>query len=102
MDAEVLPASTPGGITPKADQVILSYCGYTAGAMIAEQPTGTIECVIIHFNKDLLERIFKGTKPTLWEELQTPVSQYVVEFAANALVKFYLTGSLTLLKIKLP
>jgi len=73
-------------------QTILSLCGLTLGRMLSEQPKGSIHSVIVHFNREVLNKIFEGEKPELWEELQTPVVKYVVQTAANELVKNYFDG----------
>lgn len=81
-----------GNILAKAGTVILSTCGLTVGKMISEQPKGIMDSIIVHLNRPLLQEIFENDKPTLWEELRTPVSQYVVQTAANELVNFYFEG----------
>ena len=72
--------------------VILSTCGLTVGQMISQQFKGEMETIIIHFNRDVLSECFEGEKPALWEELQTPVNEYVVQTAASELVAFYFQG----------
>ena len=92
--------------------VILSTCGLTVGNMISHQPAGSLGTTIVHLNRDLLDLVFSGEKPELWEELQTPVNRYVVQAAASELVRFYFAGidqlfrnqaalSETMLKLKL-
>ena len=78
-------SATPG-------TVILSTCGMTIGHMISEQLQGYMETVIVHFNRELLAECFEGEKPQLWEELKTPVNEYVVQTAAGELVNFYFEG----------
>lgn len=82
----------PEGIVARPGTVILSTCGLTIGKMITIQPPGALHTTIVHFNKGLLEQVFEGEKPVLWEELQTPVSRYVVQNAANELVSMYFAG----------
>ena len=102
----------PGNITATKGTVILSACGLTAGKMIADQPKGKMDTIIVHLNKKLLEEVFENEKPSLWEELRSPVNKYVVQTAASELVSFYFDGirrmfenkaalSDTILKIKL-
>lgn len=76
----------------KNGQVILSLCGLTAGEMIAQQPKGSIDSVIVHFHPKQLKQVFENEKPQLWQELETPVTQYVVQYAANNLIKLYFDG----------
>ena len=82
----------PGNIVAKEGTVILSTCGLTVGKMIAEQPKGTMDSIIVHFNRNLLQQIFEGEKPSLWEELRAPINRYVVQTAADELVTFYFDG----------
>jgi AraC-like DNA-binding protein len=84
--------ATGSRITATPGTVILSTCGLTVGHMIASQPAGAMDSIIVHFNRSLLEAVFEGEKPMLWEELQRPVSQYVVQTAADELVQIYFDG----------
>lgn len=79
----------PANITATPGTVILSTCGLTVGHMITEQPRGSMSTTIVHFNRQLLNVVFEGEKPTLWEELQAPVNQYLVQEAADTLVQHY-------------
>jgi AraC-like DNA-binding protein len=79
----------PARITATPGTVILSTCGLTVGHMITEQPRGSMSTTIVHFNRELLNVVFEGEKPALWEELQTPVNQFMVQTAADALVQHY-------------
>ncbi len=92
--------SKPNDITAKPGQVILSLCGFTVGKMITEQGEGSIDSIVVHFNKEQLEHVFKGDKPKLWKELEKPVTQYVVQSAASTLIKFYFDGITQLFKNK--
>ena len=76
-------------ITATAGTVILSTCGLTIGNMITNLPKGSLDSVIIHFKRELILLVFENEKPALWEELNEPVNQYVVQNAASELVKFY-------------
>lgn len=79
-------------IVASTGQVILSLCGLTLGQMLSNQPKGSIDSIIVHFNRELLKRVYEGAKPELWEELDTHVTHYVVQSAADALVKSYFNG----------
>src|SRR5687768_7940517 len=46
------------GIVAIPGQVILSLCGLTLGKMLSSQPKGSIESIIVHFNRELLKRVF--------------------------------------------
>ncbi len=79
----------PAQITASKGTVILSTCGLTIGNLIAHEMAGSMETIIVHFNRDLLQLIFEGEKPAIWKELQRPVNQYLVQEAASQLVKLY-------------
>ncbi|TGV04724.1 helix-turn-helix domain-containing protein [Flavivirga rizhaonensis] len=100
LKGEGQPLSESENIVAKPEQVILSLCGLTAGSMISKQPKGIIDSIIVHFGKDLLHQVFQGTKPELWEDLETPVTQYVVQSASKSFVKHYFDGVLQLFKNK--
>ena len=80
----------------KADPgtAILSACGLTVGSMIASQPKGSMATTVVHFNKQILEELFAHDKPELWEELESPINEYVIQSAADKLVKSYFDGLL--------
>jgi AraC-like DNA-binding protein len=82
----------PNLITFTPGTVILSTCGLTLGKMIGAQPSGSMDSIIVHLKRELLELVFAGEKPALWEELKTPVNQYVVQTAADELVRNYFNG----------
>lgn len=75
---------------------ILSLCGLTLGRMLSEQPKGKIHSVLVHFNRDVLNKVFEGEKPELWQELQTPVTKYIVQTAASELLKYYFNSIINL------
>lgn len=81
-------------IRVQAGQVILSLCGTTAGRMLSEheQEDGQVSSIIVHFHKDLLLKIYKGSPPTFWKELERPTVQFIVQMAASELVKKYFEG----------
>lgn len=76
-------------ISAKPEEAIVSYCGLTLGSLLSELPEGSINTVMVHFNREVLNKVFEGEKPELWEELQTPVTRYVVQTAANELLRHY-------------
>ncbi len=75
-------SATPG-------TTILSTCGLTVGSIISENLNGFMTTTIVHFNKELLQESFENEKPELWEELNSPINEYVVQQAANQLVSSY-------------
>lgn len=83
-------------ITATSGQVILSLCGLTMGKMLSDLPKGSIYSIIVHFNPKLLKFVFEGEKPAIWKELEKPVTEYVVQSAANALVTHYFNGIINL------
>ena len=76
-------------LTATKGTAIISACGLTVGNIISENLKGYMETTIAHFSIDLLQVCFDNEKPELWEELTTPVTEYVVQTAASELVAFY-------------
>ena len=76
-------------VSAEQGTTILSTCGLTVGNLISQNLKGSMETVIVHFNMEVLEECFEHEKPTLWEELDTPINEYVVQSAANQLVVAY-------------
>lgn len=81
-------------------QVILSLCGFTVSQMISEQPKGSVDSIIVHLHREQLNNVFEGTKPALWKELESPVTQYLVQKAASELVQHYFDGIAQLFRNK--
>jgi len=79
-------------LTATPGQAILSLCNITLGRMISDQPRGSVESIVIHLGQELLQQVYEGDKPQLWEELERPVTQYVVHSAASNLVTYYFEG----------
>ena len=73
-------------------QVVLSMCGHTVGEMITEQEAGKISTLVVHFQRDLLKRVYEDGPPPFWKELDRPVVQYIIQQDASELVKQYFTG----------
>ena len=76
-------------IIAKTNHTIVSLCGLTLGGMLSNQPRGTISSIVVHFNRDVLNKVFEGEKPELWNELKKPVTRFVVQSAATEMVKHY-------------
>lgn len=75
-------------------KVILSLCGYTMSNMISkyEAEEGVVSTIVVHFQRDILKRIYENEKPPGWKELDAPVTKYIVQDAATELVKQYFHG----------
>ena len=69
--------------------VILSLCGLTVGNMLTTLSQGYIETIIVHFNRELLNKAFGNKKPKLWNELDSPVTKFVVQSEADNLIESY-------------
>lgn len=76
-------------IIAKTNHTIVSLCGLTLGGMLSNQPNGNINSIVVHFNREVLNRVFERGKPELWQELEKPVTQFVVQSAASEMVKYY-------------
>jgi AraC-like DNA-binding protein len=92
--------SKSDNIFAKKDHAIVSLCGLTLGKMLTEQSKGNIHSLVVHFNREILNQVFEGEKPAIWEELQKPVTQYVVQSAATEILKIYFSNLVTLFENK--
>ena len=81
--------STEENIVASKGKVILSLCGFTLGQMLSGLSQGYLHVIVTHFNYGLLQKVFEGNKPELWEEIATPVTQFVVQKSANNLIESY-------------
>ncbi|WP_299801318.1 AraC family transcriptional regulator [uncultured Maribacter sp.] len=79
-------------IYARKGHVILSLCGKTMGQIVNEQEEGHVNSIIIHFHPKQLKKLYDSTKPPFWEEIESPVSQYIVQTAATNLVSSYFEG----------
>lgn len=85
-------------IVASSGQVILSLCGFTAGKVISEQHNGQIDAFIVHFNNEILNKVYQNSKPALWNELEVPVKEYVIQYGTNDLINNYIEGIIQLFK----
>lgn len=79
-------------IVAKRGTTILSTCGITVGNLISRNLSGSLNTTIVHLKIDLLSECFEGEKPALWEELDSPLNEYVVQTAADQLITFFFQG----------
>ena len=84
------------GITAYRGNVIVSLCGVTLGHMLTQQGQGRIKTLVVHFHEEHLRTAFIDTKPPHWQEIEAPVSKYVVQMAANNLIENYVSGIMSL------
>lgn len=75
---------------------IMSLCGLTMGNVLAHQEVGRISTIVLQFHPEHLKKLYKDSKPEFWEELNKPVTDFIVQSAANSLVKSYFNGILDL------
>ncbi len=75
-------------------QVILSLCGVTAGHVIANHngEAGEIQAIVVHFDQQVLTKIYEISKPPNWVELENPNSKYLIQESASALINQYILG----------
>jgi len=84
------------GLVAKKGNVILALCGFTLSNMFAHQEAGRIKMMIVHFIPDHLKAAFQDSKPPNWKELDSPVSKYFTQIAADNLITSYVNGILQL------
>ena len=51
--------------------------------------TEDISAIVVHFNRDVLQKIFDDEKPKFWKELDHPLQKDTFQEDATALVKAY-------------
>jgi AraC family transcriptional regulator, exoenzyme S synthesis regulatory protein ExsA len=76
-------------------QFVLSLCGITLGKMLTEQK-GHIRSVIVHFTPEVLRNVYSNEKPPFWNELDKPVTKYIVQMAASNLLRHSIDGVIKL------
>ena len=79
-------------ISARSGQVIVSACGRTVGQMIAEQEEGQVSTIVAHLQQAQLREIYRESKPQLWQELERPVTRYIVQTSASQLLVRYFEG----------
>lgn len=79
-------------VSAVSKHAVLSLCGFTLGKVLMEQESGRVNSIIVHFHPGILKEVYKGTKPPYWEEIATPVTQYIVQMAASNLIQHYIEG----------
>ena len=83
-------------VTAKKGSVILSLCGKTVGYMLSKShtETATMNSIIVHFDREVLKRVFNDEKPQFWKELERPLKSWIAQQDASALVDSYFMGVL--------
>ena len=77
------------GFSATKGTAILSLCGKTVGRNFSSIETGYISTIVVHFNQDVLQKVFDGEKPKFWKELDYPLKKDSYQEDASALVKAY-------------
>lgn len=78
-------------VVAHSEHAILSLCGMTLGKMMTAQE-GRLHSLIVHFQPEVLQEIYKDSKPPYWQEIEAPVTKYVVQMAASRLVRHFMEG----------
>jgi len=80
---------TDSGFAAKKGTVILSLCGKTVGNSLSKRETGFLSTIIVHFDRDVLKKVFNYEKPKFWKELKHPLKKDIAQQDASALVSSY-------------
>lgn len=80
---------TKSGFLATKGTAILSLCGRTVGRNFSTIETGNLSTIIVHFNREVLQKVFDGEKPKFWKELDAPLQKDSFQEDATALVKTY-------------
>ncbi|MBO6516009.1 MAG: helix-turn-helix transcriptional regulator [Bacteroidia bacterium] len=77
------------GFLAEKGTVILSLCGKTVGNSLSKRETGFLSAIIVHFDRDVLKKVFNYEKPKFWKELEHPLKKDIAQQDASALVSSY-------------
>ncbi len=91
---------TDSGFAAKKGSVILSLCGKTVGNSLSKKETRFLSTIIIHFDRDILKRVFNYEKPKFWKELEQPLKKDIAQQDASALVSSYFLNVTNLFNYK--
>lgn len=80
---------TKSGFLAKKGTVILSLCGKTVGHTLSKKETGYLSSIVVHFDRDVLKKVFNNEKPKFWKELDHPLKNDTTQQDASALVSSY-------------
>ncbi|EPR69024.1 helix-turn-helix domain-containing protein [Cyclobacterium qasimii] len=80
---------TDSGFLAKKGTVILSLCGKTVGNSLSKIETAFISTIIVHFDREVLKKVFNYEKPKFWKELKHPLKKDIAQQDASALVSAY-------------
>ncbi|WP_298419760.1 AraC family transcriptional regulator [uncultured Kordia sp.] len=80
---------TGSGFLAKKGTVILSLCGKTVGHSLSKRETGFLSTIMVHFDRNVLKKVFNNQKPKFWKELAHPLKKDIFQQDASALVSSY-------------
>jgi len=80
--------------------VIISLCGKTMGTRFLKNTSGSLISIVVHFDRDVLKKVFDGKKPKYWKDLDQPVKKDTVQEDASALISSYFLGISNFFKYK--
>jgi AraC-like DNA-binding protein len=80
---------TKSGFLATKGTVILSLCGKTVGRSLSTLESGRLSAIVVHFNREVLQKVFDRQKPKFWKELDHPLKKDTSQEDATALVKAY-------------
>jgi len=83
---------TKSGFLATKGTVILSLCGKTVGRSLSTIESGKLSAIVVHFNREVLQKVFDGQKPKFWKELDHPLKKDTSQEDATALVKAYFSS----------
>jgi len=83
---------TNSGSIAREGTVILSLCGKTVGSKLSNTTSGNLISIVVHFDRDVLKKVFEGKKPKYWRELDQPLIRDTAQEDASALVRSYFVG----------
>ena len=91
LDGDEQDLTTSGYLATKGT-VILSLCGKTVGRSLSTIESGKLSTIVVHFNREVLQKVFDGQKPKFWKELDHPLKKDTYQEDATALIKVYFSS----------
>lgn len=80
---------TKSGFLAKKGTVILSLCGKTVSHTLSKREVGYLSSIVVHFDREILKKVFNNEKPKFWKELNHPLKRDTIQQDASVLISSY-------------
>ena len=83
---------TNSGFVAREGTVIISLCGKTVGSTLSKNTSGCLISIVVHFDRDVLKKVFDGKRPKYWKDLDQPLKKDIAQEDASVLISSYFFG----------